>query len=493
LSGSKASTVLGESEPSSYSLAGAVTINASGAVVTGEQDFNNSFGTTSPQPAGDTITGGTLTWLNAAAGQATLTLNTSNSALGVKGVETLGVQFVNPNHAFIIQFDGTATSSGSMDLQTLPSALNGGYAFTFSELNDRSNELSVFGGIFSVSGTTLSNGLVDSDNAGVVTMGKVFNGTISAPDSFGRGTITGTGIAGAINYYIVTPEAIRIVDVDGADCGMGSAFGQGASAGAFSNKSLGSSVFGIQEIGVAAAGMFTTVPGSGTFQGIADIDDGGAIQYAAIIRGVYSIPSDGYGSLTIAPGDLGNATTLGIYLTDPNLNLIDPNNTTSGLGGALIAELDASIYATGVIVPQTDISTASFAGSYAFGAQAYQENAIGQEFDFAAQGIVSGGVLTGNGLLSDPFHIYGAAAADSGATFSGRVVPDGVNPGRYTISTAGGPLAIATVGGWSTNYYNVVIYQANGGQLFWIDENSMSVFLGTLQQQGALIVIGPPA
>jgi hypothetical protein len=73
------------------------------------------------------------------------------------------------------------------------------------------------------------------------------------------------------------------------------------------------------------------------------------------------------------------------------------------------------------------------------------------------------------------------------------VVPDGVNPGRYTISTAGGPLAIATVGGWSTNYYNVVIYQANGGQLFWIDENSMSVFLGTLQQQGALIVIGPPA
>jgi hypothetical protein len=36
--------------------------------------------------------------------------------------------------------------------------------------------------------------------------------------------------------------------------------------------------------------------------------------------------------------------------------------------------------------------------------------------------------------------------------------------------------------------YNSVIYQADGGQLFWIDENAdgNSVFLGSLQQQGSL-------
>jgi hypothetical protein len=36
--------------------------------------------------------------------------------------------------------------------------------------------------------------------------------------------------------------------------------------------------------------------------------------------------------------------------------------------------------------------------------------------------------------------------------------------------------------------YTTVIYQADGGQLFWLDEdaNGVSVFLGTLQQQGSL-------
>jgi hypothetical protein len=36
--------------------------------------------------------------------------------------------------------------------------------------------------------------------------------------------------------------------------------------------------------------------------------------------------------------------------------------------------------------------------------------------------------------------------------------------------------------------YTTVIYQADGGQLFWLDENAdgNSVFLGALQQQGLL-------
>lgn len=119
-----------------YALAGSVTIDASGNVVAGEQDYNDAFGFTSPEPNGDTISGGTL--VADANGQGTLILITSNANLGVSGSETLGVQFVNANHALIIQFDGSATSSGSMDLQTLPSTPSGGYAFTL----DRSSMLS---------------------------------------------------------------------------------------------------------------------------------------------------------------------------------------------------------------------------------------------------------------------------------------------------------------------------------------------------------------
>ena len=111
----------------------------------------------------------------------------------MSGVETLGVQFVNTNHALIIQFDGSATSSGSMDTQTLSSALNdGNYAFTLSGV-DPAYEPIVFGGVFSISaGGTALQGTFDVDDAGAATtptLGTPFSGTITAPDAFGRGTI----------------------------------------------------------------------------------------------------------------------------------------------------------------------------------------------------------------------------------------------------------------------------------------------------------------
>ena len=84
-------------------------------------------------------------------GQGTLTLTTNNPNVGVGGYETLAVQFVNANHALIIQFDGSATSSGSMDLQTLSSALNdGNYAFTLTG-EDPGYYSIVLGGVFSIS------------------------------------------------------------------------------------------------------------------------------------------------------------------------------------------------------------------------------------------------------------------------------------------------------------------------------------------------------
>src|SRR5581483_11954343 len=112
--------------PDFYALAGSVIIDPNGNVLSGEQDYNDAGIVVSPEPSGDTITGGTMS-VNATTGQGTLTLVTNNSALGIAGVETLGVQFVNTTHAQIIQFDGTATSSGSLDTQT-QGTLTGGFS-----------------------------------------------------------------------------------------------------------------------------------------------------------------------------------------------------------------------------------------------------------------------------------------------------------------------------------------------------------------------------
>ncbi|HMD15789.1 MAG TPA: hypothetical protein VKH18_03905 [Terriglobales bacterium] len=494
--------------PNFYALAGSVTVDGNGNVLGGKQDYSDGLGLQSPEPSGDVILpGAAALTVDPTTGQGTLMLTTNNPNLGVNGVETLGVQFVNTNHALIIQFDGSATSSGSMDTQTLSSTLNdGNYAFTLSGV-DPSYLSIVFGGVFSISnsGTTLA-GTFDVDDFGAAvstpTLGTSFSGTISGPDAFGRGTITSSLPIASLNYYVVGPEALRIidVDVDTGDAGVGSAFGQGT--GTFSNASLGSSVFGVASNSFgnlyAAAGMFTTVPDNATFSGVADDNeyDNGTIVTKAPISGTYSISNvingvtyNGYGSLTITAGDLGDVSVLGIYMTDPLLNLNDPNNTTSGLGGALVAELDGfDLNGTGVLVPQTDTAAASFAGNYAFGTQVYNDPrgpTLGWEFDFVGQGSVTSGALSGAGLVSDPFFIFNNTQPDGTdtATFSATASPDPVNAGRYTTRL---DVTVTADPGFAA-----VIYQAGGGQLFWLDtdENGESVFLGSLQQQGSLTAL----
>jgi len=468
-----------------YALAGAVTFDSHGNVVAGEQDYNDAFGLTSPQPAGDSITGGTLT-VSSTTGLGTLTLITNNAKLGVNGTETLAVQFANTKHALVAQFDGTTTSSGSLDWQTLPSTLSGGYAFTLTGVDSLYFAIAA-GGVFSVGGTAVQNGVVDVDDFGPGdrTFNTPFSGTLSAPDAFGRGSITGTGLAttNTLNYYVVGPEVIRIIGVDANDAVIGSAFGQGASAGSFNKASLGRSVFGVQTNPYAnlytAVGIFT-VPSSGTLAAVLDLNQAaGTLSSAgAPYPGTYSIASNGYGSLNLnGAAPLG---VFGIYMTDPNLNLVDPNNTTTGSGGALLVNLDLFNVATGIVLPQTDTSTASFAGNYAFGAHTYEGvSTVGLEYDSVGQGSVTGGVLSGTGSFSDPFLAFAASKEDSGVAISGTATPDAANAGRYTI-----PLTV-TVAGHPTTY-NGIIYQASGGQLLWMNLDPLSNFLGPLELQGSL-------
>jgi hypothetical protein len=480
-----------------YALAGTVEIDSSGNVLGGEQDYNDAEGFTSPQPAGDSITGGSLK-VDPTTGQGILTIDTNNPKLGAGGVEILAVQFVNSKHALIMQFDGVATSSGSMDLQTLPSSMDGGFAFTMAGVDPLYLPVA-WGGILTISGATLQKGLADANDDGLVTKGIAFSGTLSAPDALGRGAIASTlnynGASIALNYYVVGPEAIRIIDVDAFDAAIGSAYGQGVNATTTTNASLGNSVFGIAGIpfliNYAAAGMF--FPGNTSFP-IADfsgIADANELSYAQLspassITGTYFMASDGYGTLTIAPGNLGHVSLLGLYMTDPKLNLGDPNNITNGLGGALLADMDTFLPGgTGILVPQSDNLKASFAGKYAFAGWDIENFCC--EFDFAGQGFVTDGMLIGTGVLSDPLLTLGSKKLNSGVTFSGTPLPDPNNAGRYTMLTANpgsNPLSI-TIDGTTTDFATV-IYQANGGQLFWLGEDAFDVFLGTLQQQGSL-------
>jgi hypothetical protein len=497
-------------------VAGVVSIatTASGdgsfAVVGGVQDYNNGVTITSPQPGGDTITGGTL--VLGSNGTGVLTVITNDSAVGVDGTETFAIVFPNAAHALIIQFDGSATSSGSIDLQTSTAMPSGSFAFTTAGGADTGDGIgpTVFGGVFTVTAGAVS-GTVDSNVIGTVIANPgtpiPAGVTLSTPDkTFGRGSVIGnTGIATNLNYYVVGPEVFRIIDVDSAtaDTVVGSAYGQGANPN-FSSGSIGPSVFSFSNSfsGYAAAGQFFTTADDGAkpkagkpapeievtctgtstcvFSGVGDLNELFAntpVQLVATnIDGSYEVAANGYGSLTIGEG-FGDTDHFGVYAVDPLLNILDPNDTGDTTGGALLAEMDEALIGSGSIVPQTDIVVDDFSGSYAGGGSG--NTTEGDEFDFLVFATVteSNGTFSAIAAVSDPFGaLTGTDQSTTNATVTAPIVPDNLNPGRYDLS----PLVFASPD-FDTINMAVGAYQASGSQLFWIETDSDSYFGGSLE------------
>ncbi len=227
-------------------------------------------------------------------------------------------------------------------------AAGGNFAFTLSGLDTTDEGFPfAYGGVFSNTSGTI-HGMYDENDSGKVLVGNTLTATDNGvgADVYGRGSITGftdpnNGNAPiSLVYYLVGPEVLRIIDVDADDAMAGSAYGQG-SATSFDSTVLSKDVFGIldntEDELVVAAGQLVAVNTavgtfSATFTGEGDDDEGGAVTVSGTPGGVagnYSFSSTvlGYGSMNGITG-LGRIHTLGLYATDPTLNLLDPNNTT---------------------------------------------------------------------------------------------------------------------------------------------------------------------
>ena len=508
--------------PVYYGVAGAVGFDLSGNVLGGEQDYNdgqNGF----PAPT-DTITAtGSSMTVNPTTGTGTLVLNVSasNPNVGVQGIETFAVQFINASHALITQFDGSATSSGSFDLQTATSSAGGNFAFTLSGI-DIAGFPFAYGGVFSNTSGTI-HGTYDENDSGKVLVENTLTATDNGvgADVYGRGSITGFTDPNNGNepislvYYIVGPEVLRIIDVDADDTMAGSAYGQG-SATSFDSTVLSTDVFGIvdntEDEYFAAAGQLVaanTAVGmfSATFTGEGDDDENGTVMATGTPGGVagnYSFSTTvlGYGSMTGITG-LGSIHTLGLYATDPKLNLLDPNNpTAANLGAALVLDRDDFAQGTGIVVPQGTIASdgSDLNHSYGFGAQAYAGNCTwpnpnaGWEYDFVGQGTFASLVFTtGTGGpptpadISDPYAFFVSGTPDeyTAVTIAGTsAAPDAA--GRYAFPSAT-PFAVGPVGGadGSTVDFTVVMYEADPGLVFSLEEDTFSEWLGTFQEMSA--------
>jgi hypothetical protein len=448
-----------------YSAAGSFTTDGAGNITDGEEDYTN----VDVSELGDTLTG---TYNIGSDGRGTITLTAQAAGVddpnvGVAGVETFSVSttsdFVNnPAHLLITQADGSATSSGTIDLQNA-GAFGGGIGAGNFVLAITGQDLSTitattFGGVlsadgagnFGVAATPGSGGFIDGNDGGASGTFDPTGGTYTTFDANGRGTATFLGLD--FTLYMVGPEVFRIVETDTNFMSGGSVYGAAPGAAFATSAVTGSFVFvdNGQESAVGpvgAAGQITAV-GDGTLSaGFADASEAGTISSGAV-TGTYTVPDStlprAVVDLAIA-GGTGNIEFFDVYLTDPALNLLDPNNTAVQ-SGALLMENDATANGIGFVIEQADPSTSTVAVNYGINLQLDPET--GFESDFVGQG-VSDGAGNINGNLD--FSAVGTPATTVASVMT--FAADGANPGRATgtIDIGTGPGALV--------YYQVTTAQ----------------------------------
>jgi hypothetical protein len=453
-----------------YSVAGSVALDGSGNVTGGEQDFFDvSTGTVISD---DPIVAGTGVVTVGDDGRGSITITPTTAA-----AETFSFAVVNNNHALIEEFDSIATSAGSLDLQTAPTSVPaGGNAFSVHDVED----LFVFGGVLSSDGTsTFTTGQADDDQAGTVNFGFTTSGTFTAPDAAGRGTLTlDDATFGNLQfaYYVVGPEAFRLVEIDAVEFAAGSMYGQGSATPNFSAASLtGSFVFsqaGETALGFgffSAAGQFTTDGVSAFTAGVADanLGDGAPVLAGDLTAGTtYGVNANGYGAVTLTGTTTDGLANFGVYLVDPALNVVDPNNTAGG-GSALMINLDGGSLGNGIVVPQ--VAGAVSPGNLAFYQDGEYDAGTGFfPFDLVGQ-VLSDGTSQFSGLAdyNDLFN----TGLNPAVSFSGTITPDSANPGRATV--------VSTLNGSATPN-NLTVYQASSSLGLFVETDTSASGVGTV-------------
>lgn len=350
----------GEDMNGPYFAAGVFTVS-NGAISAGEQDYIDPAG-----GSDNRLVGASSSLTAASNGNFQLVLATGNSHLGVNGVETFRGTLVSATHAQISEFDASAAAGGTLDLQTSTDAPAGGYAFNLGGVDGEENPSPLFiGGILTINGSSISvaNSVFDYFDGGSVGQNQRFtSGTVSAPDSLGRTTITltPTQASGGMEFqligYIVGPNRIQFVesatDVLGGRLG-GTALGQGANAGNFSAASVGGNTYVFMAVGEDApnggatfAGGFSLNPDD-TVSGVLAYNDGVYRQGPQITGGNWSVDSLGRVALTnvtTSGSKIGNGPFAFQLYLDGNGNALEVgNDAIEGSTGAAFVQTTSQV------------------------------------------------------------------------------------------------------------------------------------------------------
>src|SRR5579859_6188027 len=335
--------------------------------------------------------------------------------------DTLKFVLTKSGNAVIIEFDNIGVSSGTADPQD-PGAfvnLQGNFAFQLSGLSTMGAIADV--GQFSADGAgNVFNGREDVNDTGRFSS-FTFNGSYTAVDSTGRGTVTlhnNDGTTNQFSYYIVAADRINLISLDFVPAFLGVARLQ--SSQTFSTGSV-SGFYVFSESGPVstdqfqgnatlfnAAGVFFA-DGGGNFSGRQDSNNGGNVNENANTSGSYSVASSGRGTATI------DGFPYVFYVVSPSLAYF--MNTDSG--GVLTRTIQSQ--------PAITFDTSSFQGNFGLllsGEDLINTTSVAMSAQMFADG---SGALSGtedvndNGNLSANVALNGTYSVEADGRGSGSI------------------------------------------------------------------------
>jgi hypothetical protein len=442
-------------------IIGTLSANGSGGITGGTMDINDE-GFTAPMP--NLSISSSSNYSVGVDGRGTATLDVS-SQFGNKII--FDFVLTSSSHGFIIQFDGNATGSGTLDMQAAgltQSSFAGPYAFSFAGVDSAGTGAFATVGNFTLDANgTITSGLEDfNDNGLLVFTGQTLGGQVILGPSSSPATLLSTApYSEKFDVYAIDATHLKFIEMDTLPILSGDAYSQTSTAVPTGN--LAFTLGGFVSNSPFASGGFMVTDGAGniTAASTEDFNSSGTAGSSPSFSGTYT--AGGTGRYTL--GSFSNFVGGSQFVAYPSS------------GGLLLLEIDTT--SLGILNGAAHAQTpgAALATSHGYGLNLSGINlGGGVEVDDIAEFTASSSGATAIGLIDENFAPGGIPIFDQklNGTYTG---PD--SSGRFGISATAGNSGNSTLNGG----FGLTVYAVDGTTFPFIETDNGQVATGVLVLQ----------
>ena len=438
--------------------------------------------------SGGTISGGTVDLIDATSGaplvatSSTITssstysitadgrgsakLAITNAALSLSTQIQVAFVLTSSSHGLIIQFDGNATGSGTIDLQptavTQSSIANTPYAFSLSgtDITANLNPLATVGAFTLDANGTITTGVQDYNYSFVPSPNLGLSGVVGV----GSGTAPGTATLVSSFYpsgltfdvYPISATHLKVIESDGVAIVVGDVFAQPSASIPSGNLVFNMAGFDVTGQLPFVAGGLMTSDGATISSGSEDVNEAGVVDGG----NNPAVPLSFGGSFASSGGGRSVATLSNFF--GGSKFAVYPSS-----GGIFMLEIDnvGLIPGSGVTAGAATLQSATSIGSQGYGLNLTGLDLnTGIEVDQNAEFVATSTAISG---LVD--------INDGGATSTKNLT------GSYVVNSNGAGAANFSSGGMAGMFF----YVADSSNVLYISTDPNQVALGGFQGQSA--------